>query len=57
VLIDYVARWVSGEPVAGDDAAEARFFTADEINALGLWDETLRIIEAGRAIAMAAKEA
>lgn len=57
VLIDYVARWVSGEPVAGDDAAEARFFTADEINALGLWDETLRIIEAGWAIAMAAKGA
>ncbi|MEQ3745497.1 MAG: NUDIX hydrolase [Henriciella sp.] len=57
VLIDYVARWVSGEPVAGDDAAEARFFTAAEVMELGLWDETLRIIEAGRIIAMAAKGA
>jgi 8-oxo-dGTP diphosphatase len=26
VLIDYAAVWRSGEPVAGDDAAEARFF-------------------------------
>ena len=26
VLIDYAARWLEGEPVAGDDAAEARFW-------------------------------
>ena len=25
VLIDFLARWTSGEPVAGDDAADARF--------------------------------
>ena len=57
VLIDYVATWSSGEPVAGDDADEARFFAPGEVAELGLWDETLRIIEAGRAIAMAAKGA
>jgi 8-oxo-dGTP diphosphatase len=48
VLIDYAARWVSGEPSAGDDADEARFFSPDALQQLGLWSETLRIIEAGR---------
>jgi len=53
VLIDYAARWKSGEPRAGDDAREARFFGPGEIDGLGLWDETLRIIQAGRALARA----
>lgn len=50
VLIDYAARWISGEPQAGDDAREARFFSPNELEALGLWDETLRIIAAARAL-------
>ena len=50
VLIDYAARWTEGEPMAGDDAAEARFFSPEEIDDLGLWSETLRVIEAGRAM-------
>ncbi len=44
VLIDYAARWLSGEPVAGDDAADARFVALDEIEALIDWAETRRII-------------
>ncbi len=44
VLIDYSARWLSGEPVAGDDAAEARFVALDEVEALIDWSETRRII-------------
>ena len=44
VLIDYAARWLSGEPVAGDDAAEARFVALDEIEALVDWPETRRVI-------------
>jgi 8-oxo-dGTP diphosphatase len=44
VLIDYAARWIAGEPVAGDDAAEARFFPVDEALALVGWSETRRII-------------
>ncbi len=48
VLIDYAARWISGEPQAGDDARDARFFSPTEVEALGLWDETLRIIAAAR---------
>lgn len=50
VLIDYAARWASGEPVAGDDAIEARFIPIDGLSRLELWDETRRIIAAGRAM-------
>lgn len=57
VLIDYVARWISGDPIAGDDADEARFFSPSEVLMLGLWDETLRVVEAGRLIATKAKGA
>jgi 8-oxo-dGTP diphosphatase len=48
VLIDYAARWIAGEARAGDDASDARFFPPAEIEALGLWTETLRIIGAAR---------
>lgn len=51
VLIDYAARWSSGEPKAGDDARDARFFSSSEITELGLWSETLRVIAAARRLA------
>lgn len=51
VLIDYAARWTSGEPTPGDDAREAQFFSPQEIPALNLWSETLRIMERARALA------
>ena len=35
----------TGEPVAGDDAAAVAWFAAEELADLGLWSETLRIIE------------
>lgn len=44
VLVDYAARWLSGEPVAGDDAAEAAFMPLDRVEALIRWDETVRVI-------------
>lgn len=44
VMIDYAARWTAGEPVAGDDAADARFFTRAEAMAAVEWDETRRVI-------------
>lgn len=50
VLVDYAARWVAGIPVAGDDAAEARFFHQSELASLDLWDETLHVIEAAAAL-------
>ena len=47
VLIDYAARWVSGEPVAGDDAAEAAFVPMQEALARVDWSETRRILAMG----------
>ena len=44
VLIDYAARWLAGEPVAGDDAVDARFAPLDEVDALIDWSETRRVI-------------
>jgi 8-oxo-dGTP diphosphatase len=45
VLIDYAAAWTAGEPVAGDDALEARFFSIAEAVELVAWSETRRVIE------------
>lgn len=44
VLIDYLVRWISGEPRAGDDAAEAAFHPLDVACELVAWEETRRII-------------
>jgi 8-oxo-dGTP diphosphatase len=44
VLIDYAARWVSGEPAAGDDAIDARFVPLGEVEAMLDWSETVRVI-------------
>jgi len=44
LMIDYAARWISGEPVAGDDAAEARFVTLDQALDLVEWDVTRQVI-------------
>ncbi len=45
VMVDYAAEWLSGAPIAGDDAAEARFFPYDEALACVGWDETRRAVE------------
>jgi 8-oxo-dGTP diphosphatase len=50
VLIDYAARWLSGEPVAGDDALEARFVALDQVEALIDWGETRRVIALAAAV-------
>ena len=44
VLIDYAARWLSGEPVGADDALEAKFVPLDQVDSLIDWSETRRII-------------
>lgn len=44
LLVDYAARWLSGEPRAGDDAADARFWPAEAAIAAVDWDETRRVI-------------
>ncbi|MGD0866475.1 MAG: NUDIX domain-containing protein [Rhizomicrobium sp.] len=56
VLIDYGARVISGIAQAASDAAEARWFSLPELDALPLWSEMRRIIalsaERHRAVAM-----
>jgi len=44
VIIDYVAEWRAGEPVAGDDAIEAEFVTMKEAIARMSWDVTRQAI-------------
>ena len=48
VLIDYAARWISGEPMAGDDASEARFWPYEEALRQVQWQETRRVIAEAR---------
>lgn len=50
LLADYAAVWVSGEPVAGDDAALAQFVPVSRLSGLGLWQETMRVIDLARAL-------
>lgn len=45
VLVDYAARWTSGEPVAGDDAMEACFIPMAQALTRVDWSETRRMIE------------
>lgn len=44
VLIDYVAEWVAGEPVAGDDAAAAAFMSLEAAREVVAWSETRRVL-------------
>jgi 8-oxo-dGTP diphosphatase len=44
VLVDFAARWLEGEPVGGDDAADARFVAMDAALRLVNWPETQRVI-------------
>jgi len=49
VLIDFAAHWTGGEPVAGDDASDARFVPVSTLEQYALWPETTRVIlEAAR---------
>jgi 8-oxo-dGTP diphosphatase len=50
VLIDYAAEWLSGEPRPGDDATHAAFHPMADIDRLGLWDETVRVVRLARAM-------
>jgi len=47
-LHDYLAIWETGEPIAGDDALEARFFKPADVASLNMWDKTHSIIEFAR---------
>ena len=47
-IIDFAGEWVSGEPIAGDDVSEARWFSPAELAEIPLWDEAVRAISEGR---------
>jgi 8-oxo-dGTP diphosphatase len=49
-LVDFRADWVTGEPKAGDDAADARWVALTDLAQYRLWDETQRIISAALAM-------
>ena len=48
-IVDYAARWLSGDLVAGDDAADAAWISPEDLAKMELWEETLRVIELSRA--------
>jgi 8-oxo-dGTP diphosphatase len=50
VMVDYAARWTQGEPVAGDDAADAAFFPFNEALALLSWDMTRDALRRSRVV-------
>ena len=47
-IIDYAARWRSGEAVAGDDAAAVAWVDPADLHRVETWEETLRVIEKSR---------
>jgi len=56
-LHDYIASYVSGDPVAGDDAADCRFVPISEVADMELWPKTRDIILEGYKIWKAQKAA
>lgn len=43
-LVDLAAEWLGGEPRAGGDAMGVRWVGLSEVDGLGLWSETVRVI-------------
>lgn len=50
VLIDYVAEWMAGEPVAADDADEARFVAYEEALRLLIEDDLKDVVTRSRGL-------
>jgi 8-oxo-dGTP diphosphatase len=47
-IIDFAARWVSGEPVADTDVTEAVWAPLDALDDYSLWSEAHRVIAIAR---------
>ena len=45
VIVDLMAEYIEGEPLAGDDATEARWISADELKKLKVSSATLELLE------------
>lgn len=55
ILVDYAARWVSGEPKASDDAIAAEFVSHKTALERLSWDKTRIVIDTSREIVTATK--
>ena len=44
LLVDVIADYKSGEPVAGDDALDAAWVALDQLDDYDIWSETKRVI-------------
>ncbi len=49
-LVDFRADWTGGDPRPGDDADDAKWVAAADLQSYGLWAETQRIIAAAIAL-------
>ena len=49
-LVDFAAEWRSGEAAAADDVGAVRWVPLADIEAMGLWTETVRIIRCGQSM-------
>jgi ADP-ribose pyrophosphatase YjhB (NUDIX family) len=49
-ILDFAARWVAGEPVAGSDVTAVVWAEIDELERFGLWSEAVRIIGIARGL-------
>ncbi len=49
-LVDFAAEWRSGEAAAADDVAAVRWIPLADLEAMGLWTETVRIIRRGQSM-------
>ncbi len=49
-LVDFWAEWASGTPEAADDAQHAEWIPLTDLSPLGLWSETIRVIERAQAL-------
>ncbi len=49
-LVDFAAEWRAGDAVAGDDVGVVRWVPLAELEGMGLWAETVRIIRRGQSM-------
>ena len=49
-LVDFAAEWRSGEAAAADDVGAVRWVPLADLEAMGLWTETVRIIRRGQSM-------
>ncbi|HVY13536.1 MAG TPA: NUDIX hydrolase [Alphaproteobacteria bacterium] len=48
-IVEVNARWLSGEPVAGDGVSEARWISLAELEKLDVWSEMKRVAKLANA--------